>query len=199
MKNKLRFGLAAASIAVICTSPAHAFLDDILDNASSNGGDFFEDVFFGGSFGQADFSDYCNNAADCNSGDTSWKVYGGYKINETFDVEVGYHSIADISKTATTGTVTSEVSAITANAVGKYEINENIQAFGKIGVSSWGSDNSANGNADGIGLTYGIGAKVHMNETMKIRAEWERIGGVETGSSENDVNIISLGIEISGL
>ena len=195
MKNTLRFGLAAASIAIICASPAHAFMD----NASSNGNGFSEDIFFGGAFGQSDFEGYCKDAADCNAGDTSWKVYAGYRINETFDVEASYNSIADISKTASTGTVTSEVSALTASAVAKYNVNENIQAFGKVGVASWSSDNSATGDSDGTGLTFGLGAKVHMNETMKIRAEWERISGVETGGSESDVDMLSLGIEISSL
>ena len=205
MKTIRKIGLTVALFPLIASMNANAGLFDdfqLIDNAGSNGGEFFEDVFFGGSFGQAEADGFCMGASNCNGEDTAWKIYGGYTLNKSVDVEVGYHSIGDISRTTTVGTVTSteasELSALSVSAVGKYEVNETIEAFGKLGVASWTSSNTA-GDQDGTDLTYGFGAKVSMNENMKIRAEWETVPSVETGSGDSDVSTMSLGLEFKTL
>jgi len=201
MKTIRKIGLTVALFPLIAAMNAHAGMFDdfkIIDNSSSNGGEFFDDVFFGGSFGQAEADSFCMGSSDCNGEDTSWKVYGGYTLNKLIDLEVAYHSVGDLSRTTEAGTETSEISALSVSAVGKYEINETIEAFGKVGASSWTSNNST-GDQDGTSLTYGLGAKISMNENMKIRAEWETISGAETGSNESDISTMSLGIELQTL
>jgi len=201
MKTIKKIGLTVALFPLMAAMNANAGMFDdfeLIDNAGSNGGEFFEDVFFGGSFGQAEADNFCTGSTDCNGEDTSWKVYGGYTLNKLMDVEVAYHSVGDLSRTTAAGTETSEVSALSVSGVGKYEINETIEAFGKVGASSWSSSNSA-GDQDGVGLTYGVGAKISMNENMRIRAEWETVSGVETGSGKSDVSTMSLGIELKTL
>ncbi|PWQ94912.1 outer membrane beta-barrel protein [Leucothrix pacifica] len=196
MKTITKIGLASALFPLLTALPAHAGL---FDNSGSEGGDFFEDVFFGGAFGQSELDGFCGTAGDCNNEDTSWKVYGGYKINDMLDAEVSYTSIGDINRTTDAGTETSEISALAINAVGTYDVNDSVQALGKIGAASWSADNSDN-DEDGISLTYGFGAKVRMNENMKIRAEWENISDVKTaGDRESDVTTMSLGIELDTL
>lgn len=195
MKTITKIGLAAL-FPLISATPLQA---GFIENASTSGGDFFEDVFFGGAFGQSEADGFCNNATNCNGEDTSWKVYGGYKINHIVDAEVSYQNIGDISRTTAAGTEVSEISALSAHAVGKYRINQTVEALGKIGVSSWNSDNK-DGDESGVGLSYGFGAKVDMNESMKIRAEWETISGVETSANtESDITTMSLGIELQTL
>lgn len=201
MKTIKKIGLTVALFPLLAAMNANAGMFDdfeLIDNAGSNGGEFFEDVFFGGAFGQAEADNFCTDSTDCNAEDTSWKVYGGYTLNKLMDLEVAYHSIGDLSHTKVSGTQTSEISALSVSAVGKYEVNETIEAFGKVGASSWSSSNTA-GDEDGVSLTYGIGAKVSMNENMKIRAEWENISGVETGSGDSDISTMSLGIELNTL
>jgi len=202
MKTIKNIGLSVALLPLIAAMNANAGMFDdfeLIDNAGSNGGEFFEDIFFGGSFGQAEADGFCKTTTACNNEDTAWKAYGGYNLNKMMDVEVAYHSIGDISRTTANGTETAELSAISINGVGKYEVNETIGIFGKIGAASWTSTNTA-GDEDGIGLTYGFGAKISMNENMKIRAEWETISGVNTGgSSDSDTSTMSLGIELKTL
>lgn len=196
MRKITKIGLATALFPLFAALPAQAGL---FDNSGSEGGDFFEDIFFGGSFGQSEADGFCDTNSGCNDEDTSWKVYGGYKITDMIDAEVSYHSIGDINRTTDTSTETSEISALAINAVGKYKINDSVEALGKIGAASWTSDNS-DGEESGIGLTYGFGAKVSMNENMKIRAEWETISDVETaGGTESDISTMSLGIELDTL
>ena len=195
MKTITKIGLATALFPLLSALPAHAGL---FDNSGSQGGDFFEDVFFGGAFGQAEADGFCGSATDCNNEDTSWKVYGGYKINDTFDAEVSYQSIGDMNRTGD-AVETSEMSAVAINAVAKYDINDSVQAIGKLGAAGWSTENT-DGDESGIGLSYGFGAKVHMNENMKIRAEWENISGVETGGGrDSDITTMSLGIELDTL
>ena len=193
MKTIHKIGLATVLFSAIAAMPAHA---QFIDNASTNGGEFFEDVFFGGAFGQSEADGYCNGSEACNGEDTSWKVYGGYKINPMLDAEVTYYSLGDINRTTEAGTQTAELSAIAFSGVGKYQVNDSIEALGKVGIASWSSDNSDDDDS-GIGLSYGFGAKVALNENMKIRAEWENISGVSTGSGrDGDVSTMSLGIEM---
>jgi len=201
MKTIKKIGLSIALFPLLAAINAQAGMFDdfeLIDNAGSKGGEFFEDVFFGGSFGQAEVDGFCKSSTDCNAEDTSWKVYGGYTLNDSMDVEIGYHSIGDINRTTAAGTEASELSAISIAGVGKYEVNETIELFGKVGAASWTSSNTS-GETDGTGLTYGFGAKVSMNENMKIRAEWETIPDVDTGSNESDVSTMSLGIELKTL
>ena len=201
MKTIKKIGLSIALLPLLASINAHAGLFDsfeLIDNAGSNGGEFFEDVFFGGSFGQSEADGFCESSSNCNSEDTSWKVYGGYTLNSLMDVEVAYHSVGDLSRTTVAGTEASELSALSLSAVGKYELSDTIEAFGKVGATSWTSTNSSN-DKDGVSLSYGLGAKVSINDTMKIRAEWEAIPDVDTGSSETDVSTMSLGLEVKTL
>ena len=201
MKTIKKIGLSFALLPLLASMSANAGLFDdfeIIDNAGSNGGEFFEDVFFGGSFGQSEADGFCDASSNCNGEDTSWKVYGGYTLNSLMDVEVAYHSVGDISRTMASGTETSEISGLSISAVGKYEINDTIEAFGKVGATSWTSTNSS-GDKDGVGINYGLGAKVSLNDSMKIRAEWEAVPGVETGTGESDISTMSLGLEIGTL
>lgn len=201
MKTIKKIGLSIALLPLLASMTANAGLFDdfeIIDNAGSNGGEFFEDVFFGGSFGQSEADGFCESSSNCNGEDTSWKIHGGYTLNSLMDVEVAYHSVGDLSRTTAAGTEASEISALSISAVGKYEINDTIEAFGKVGATSWTSSNSS-GETDGISVNYGIGAKVSLNDSMKIRAEWEAVPGVDTGTSESDISTMSLGLEIGTL
>ncbi|PID46769.1 MAG: hypothetical protein CSB47_02290 [Proteobacteria bacterium] len=195
MKKITKIGLATALFPLFTALPAHAAL---FDNVGGDG-NLFEDVFFGGAFGQSEADGVCNGASECSDDDTSWKIYGGYKITDMIDAEVGYHNIGDISHTKGGSVQTSEISAFSVNAVGTYDINDSVQALGKVGAARWSSDNS-DGDESGFSMTYGFGAKVSMNESMKIRAEWENISDVKTaGGHEGDVSTMSLGIEMDTL
>jgi len=74
-------------------------------------------------------------------------------------------------------------------------LNNNV--FGKVGAMRWSSDNTS-GSQDGFGVTYGLGAKMSLNETTKLRAEWEKLPNIETSASDKtDVNMLSVGVELS--
>ena len=199
MKTIKKIGLAVALIPLLGAMSAQANIFEV-NNASSQGGDFFEDVFFGGAFGQSEADGYCGTSSRCTEDDTSWKIYGGYKINDMIDAEVAYNGIGDLSRGDDPSNVeASDISALSISAVGKYDINDSVEALGKLGVTRWASSNN-DGDEDGFGINYGFGAKVRLNETMKLRAEWESISDVKTtGGRKTDVTTMSLGIELETL
>ncbi len=172
-----------------------------VDNTSSGGASTFDDVtsrlYFGGTLGPSDAGSYCKNAGSCEDKDTAWKIFGGYKITERLSAEAAYVNLGDIHKTTGGIVQNSDVSAFTAAAVGTLPINDQFDIFAKVGAMRWSSDNTA-GDESGFGMTYGLGAKMHLSEKTKLRAEWEKLPSIETAPGEKtDVNMLSVGVELS--
>ena len=165
-----------------------------VDNTStSEGGGYANRIYFGGTIGPSEGTSYCSGVTNCEDKDTSWKIFGGYKVINKLSAEVAYVNLGDMHKNGEN----SDVSALTATAVGTLPISQRFDVFGKAGVMRWSSDNTA-GTESGFGLTYGIGAKMSLNETMKLRAEWEKFPDVKTSNTEEtDVNMLSVGVELS--
>lgn len=152
-------------------------------------------IYFGGSFGASEAENYCTVTSGCEDKDSSWKGFVGYNINETFSAEATYTNIGDLHKN---GTI-SDISALSLSGVANIDINDQFGVFGKAGFSRWKSKNT-DGDKSGSNLSYGAGAKVSLNESMKIRAEWERLPDVSTSHTEkSDIDMMSIGIEISTL
>ncbi|MGK0270287.1 MAG: OOP family OmpA-OmpF porin [Cocleimonas sp.] len=165
-----------------------------VDNTTSGRSDLFSNGYYvGGAIGQSEASTYCNGASGCEDSDSAWKVFGGYKLLDKLSIEGAYLNLGDIRKDGQN----SDVSAFAAYGVGTLPVTEKFDAFAKLGATHWKSENT-DGNQSGFGMAYGIGAKMTLNETTKIRAEWEKILDVETSNSEkSDINMLSIGVEIS--
>ncbi|MCK5810254.1 MAG: porin family protein [Cocleimonas sp.] len=152
-------------------------------------------IYFGGSFGASEAENYCSVTSGCENKDSAWKGFVGYKINERFSAEAAYTSIGDLHKKGTT----SDVSAFSVAGVANIPINDQFGVFGKAGFAHWKSANT-DSEKSGSGLTYGVGAKVSLSETMKLRAEWERLPSISTSNTEeSDIDMMSIGIELSTL
>lgn len=168
-----------------------------VDNTSGDNGGVSNPYYFGGTIGPSEGGNYCSGATNCEDKDTAWKLFGGYKFTDKISAEAAYVSLGDLHKGTGATSTNSDVSAMTVNAVGTIPVTEQFDVFGKVGAMRWSSDNSA-GDESGFGATYGVGAKMHLNETTKLRAEWEKFPGIETGPSEKtDINMLSIGVELS--
>lgn len=152
-------------------------------------------IYFGGSFGASEAENYCTITSGCENKDSSWKAFAGYNINETFSAEAAYTSIGDLHKAGTS----SDISALSVSALANFNINDQFGVFGKAGLSHWESENT-DGKKSGTGLSYGLGAKISLSESMKLRAEWERLPSVSTShKKESDIDMMSIGVELSTL
>ena len=152
-------------------------------------------VYFGGSFGTSEAENYCIITKGCENKDSSWKVFAGYNISETFSAEAAYTNIGDLHKDGTS----SDISALSVSGVANLNINDQLGVFAKAGFSRWESKNT-DSDKNGTGLTYGLGAKISLSESMKLRAEWERLPSISTSNTEeSDMDMMSIGIELSTL
>lgn len=204
-KSLLTFGLLSLSATASAELPKEFDYNkastNYVDNTSLGSAATFDNVankiYFGGTIGSSEARSYCTGATGCEDEDTAWKVFGGYKITERLSAEATYINLGDIHKTVGGTVQNSDVSAFTATAIGAMPINDQFDIFGKVGVMRWSSDNTA-GDESGFGMTYGIGAKMHISEKTKLRAEWEKLPSIETASGEKtDVNMLSIGVELS--
>ncbi len=187
---------------VLATSVAYADLPKAFDynKASANyvdntaGANGVSNPYYvGGSIGPSNASSYCSGASNCEDKDSAWKLFGGYKLNEKLSIEGAYVTLGDIHKNGEN----SDVTAITAGAVGTLPVTEQFDVFGKVGAMRWSSDNT-DGSESGFGVNYGVGAKMHLNETTNLRAEWEKFPGIDTSKSESsDMSMMSIGVELS--
>lgn len=163
-----------------------------VDNTSGGSG-FGNPYYVGGAMGSSEASTYCEGASGCEDSDSAWKLFGGYKVMDKLSVEAAYLNLGDIRKEGQN----SDVSAFAAYGVATLPISERFDVFAKLGAARWKSENS-DGNQSGFGMAYGVGAKMTLNETTKLRAEWEKVLDVETSNSEeSDVNMLSIGVELS--
>ncbi len=202
-KSVLALGLISLSAVSFADLPSKPFdynkaSTNYVDNTTSSGGgntisNVANKLYFGGTIGPSEGKSYCSGESNCEDEDTAWKIFTGYKITNNLSAEGAFVNLGDMHKSGEN----SDVSAFTATAVGSLPINQQFDIFGKIGAMRWSSDNTES-KESGYGVTYGIGAKMNLSDTMKLRAEWEKFPGVETsGSEETDMNMLSVGVELS--
>ena len=163
--------------------------------------------FIGGSVGQTKSGLDCTGLS-CDDSDTGYRIFGGYKINKHFAVELGY---ADLGKTTFTGTIPI-IGAVSGNAsatawdlvaVGILPIGEKFSVFGKLGFYKGDGDFSVSGAGSSsdstTDMTYGIGVQYDFTKNLGIRGEWQQyksVGFANTGGQtlEGDVDLISIGV-----
>ena len=133
--------------------------------------------------------------------DSGWKIYGGYQINQTWGAEFGYYRFGKLSLngnvlgTPITGNV--EVTGLNFSGVATLPINKDFSAFGKLGffssrakatVSS--GSLSAKATDNGTNISYGLGLGYTLNQSLGLRAEWERVDG----KGSDNVDLLSAGV-----
>lgn len=155
--------------------------------------------YVGGGFGQSKAKDLCNQVSpgvSCDDTDTAMRLFGGYKINQNFAVEVGY---ADLGKATASVPGLSEEWKATAwdfVAVGILPINQQFSLLGKIGMTSWSVDDSLTGfgtqNATGTDTTYALGVQYDFNSQLGLRAEWQNYSNVgdDNMTGQSDINVV---------
>lgn len=164
------------------------------NNTSAPRVDLFGKAYYlGGTIGQSEASSFCDGASGCEDSDTAWKLFGGYKLLENVSIEGAYLNLGDIRKSGEN----SDISAFAGYGVATLPVTKKFDAFAKLGGAYWKSENT-DGKETGFGLAYGLGAKMTLNQTTKLRAEWEKVNGIETSRSDDaDVSMLSIGIEIT--
>jgi len=164
--------------------------------------------------------DYLNNKIDTgvtnissnlDEKDTGYSLYAGMPINENLDIEISYQDFGEASLSGvsgnqfkvgsttyqftTTATIAAEADSYGIAAKPKYNINDNITVYGKLGIHSWESTlsvNAATGSAnvteDGTDIFYGAGIQVAFNNLSA------RVGYTIYDLDGEDVDSINAGL-----
>jgi OmpA-OmpF porin, OOP family len=161
--------------------------------------------------GQSDYDignvipDLINSSDSFDGKDTGFKIFGGYRFNPYFALEVAY---VDLGKATYSGTfvhpvfgpqtVTGgslETWGVNASAVGILPLSPSFELFGKIGLFGWESkarDTTGgvpfSGEADDADVSFGAGMALNVTRNVSIRVEWERFRAVD------NIDLLSLGL-----
>ncbi len=126
--------------------------------------------------------------------DTSFKVFGGYSINEHFAVELAYVDGGSVDERQGPSSVEVEVTGLTAVAVGRLPVNDMFAVYGKLGLASYDVELTFSDPFFGSGsvkesdeeVMYGIGAAFSFGQ-FELRGEYEMVD-----VSDGDFNLFSV-------
>lgn len=150
-------------------------------------------AYIGGGAGQSKYHDVDQVEAACASigavcdsddADTGYKVFAGYRFGEYMAIEGGYIDLGEAQADATAPVV----AAATLSARGGYlavlpqiPIGPSGSIFGRVGLSALDAELVATApgvrstdSSGAVGFMFGVGAEIHLSESMSLRAEWER-------------------------
>jgi len=193
MNRRIRPLLAAAAL-LLAAVPAAAPAQD--------GG-----WYVGLGIGRARSGDGCTGAAPpgitCDDKDTTWKIFGGYEINQYLGVELGLVDLGERPASVTgVGAGTAKFRIFETLVVGTLPIGERFSVYGKAGIFQWDADYSfpagTAGGADSQGkdYTYGLGVRYHFTRNAALRLEAQRYKKVGEASmtGQFDVDVFALGV-----
>lgn len=150
--------------------------------------------YAGASIGEASI-DACGDAAavgatSCDDSDTSWKIFGGYELNQNFAVEAAWVDLGEINASGPGVSVTAEGDGFVADVKGTLPLNDQFGVFAKVGLISWeleGGGVASGLDDDGTDAMYGVGAHYMFTEQFGIVGEWELY------DTDNEVDMWSVG------
>ena len=157
-------------------------------------------AYVGGQFGKSDLDLCLGDEVSCDDKDTAWRVFGGYQINRTISVELGYANLGETTFSfggADTGSL--EATAWDVSAVAAWPIGP-VSIFGRVGLYRMNVElrEALFGNEEDndTGLLFGLGVQYDINKNLGLRGEWMRYSSVEVfGSGEKfNPSVLSIGL-----
>jgi OOP family OmpA-OmpF porin len=152
--------------------------------------------------------------------DTSFSLFGGYRISEYFAVEAGYvdFGAAEYRSSGMVDPIGSppvpatysadfEVTGLTATAIGAVPVGSAFDVHGRAGIlfadteiseratmSSSAASNSF--SADSQDFFYGLGVGLQVGQNWSFSLDWQQFKDVgdEDETGETDINRLSLGV-----
>ncbi len=190
--------LTIAIVNFIVIASANAAANDPFSFSGSDSTDPSFNVnklYYGGSFIRSDMGNFCNNSPECDSKDIGWELYGGYHWKDGIAAELQYIAAGDVQNE--TKNIRSEISGFGLHVAKSIPLNEKLKIFGKAGMFRWSADNT-DGSRSGTDWSFGIGSTYQINDTFRIRGEWQRAMDIETSlSTSSEVDLLSIGVELN--
>jgi len=167
-----------------------------------------EGWYIGAGGGSTKFRSACNGFAgpgSCDDNGVYWKVFGGYQFSAYFGIEIGYVDFGKAERQTTGVSDTFEATGFEANLVVTVPFTQAFALYGKFGTYRWDVDRVVTGAGaftagdTGSDLTYGLGARDNLTNSIALRAEWQRYfsmgDGFTTGSFDVDAYLLGIAIK----
>lgn len=161
--------------------------------------------YAGFGLGQSTAQDACDGISgpgiECEDQDTAFKLFGGYRVNPNFAVEIGYTDLGEVSASfAGFGTISIESSGVEVLAVASAPLGPQWSLYGKAGFFRWDLDvNDGTGlvgsfSESGTDLTYGLGASYDFSRDSAFRIEYQQYTDIGDPPDPTDVSVIGAGL-----
>jgi len=159
----------------------------------------FAQGYLGAGFGVSHLNIDCEGTTSCDTSDTGYKVYGGYKFAPMFAVELGY---LDFGKAKLAGFGTNyygysylvngdvKVSAFTLAGVARLGVaNVNTKAAASVYGTEYYNESETKAK-----LYYGLGLEFAFNKNIKgvVSADFTQS---ELSGEKGDVRLIGIGVQ----
>lgn len=133
---------------------------------------------------------------------TAYKVYGGYKLDQRFGLEVGYADLREAEKSGNGARVASKPQSLYVAVTGTLPLNEQFSVFGKLGAARThvkltasvpGYSESA--SDDRASAYASIGAAYALNANISLVAEYEYFDKIAKGDGGHiKADLLSVGV-----
>ena len=169
-------------------------------------------IYVGGALGRSSYSLSSSNRAPVPWGGeksskagTAYKLYGGYRLTETFGVEAGYARLGRVSQWSTNGAY-SRLQAGTgqvfyAAATARLPLGESFALNGRLGIArgrisgdnNWAAPNQRISGGS-TGVMVGFGAEYRMTQNLSITADYDYFGKL---SKQAKGGMVTVGLKAS--
>lgn len=169
-------------LAMLAAAPA-AWADD---NGPAAGTPFYVGLDLGhASLSRGSISASGAASSGIDGSGSSWSVLGGYYFTDNIGVELGYHDYGKPAAFRQTGLAVQEcpvnfscpqVSAITAEFLGKLELVPMLDGILRLGVQEWDVGSPGGQLLDktsGSAFVYGIGVSRHFDYNLNLDITYE--------------------------
>lgn len=113
--------------------------------------------------------------------DTSYGLFGGYKLNESIDIELGYRNLLNKSATSGSASANLKVASWQASGVFKLPLSTDFNFYARLGLNSIRLNASASypgynqtGSANETKLLAGLGISYNISKEVGLRAEFQK-------------------------
>ena len=159
--------------------------------------------YVGADLGRSDAKRWCLGvgSASCDHTSAAVKIFGGYQLDETFAVEIGYVNLGKFKARFPGGdTDEAKVSALEASIVARWPLAPRFSLFGRFGGYYGTVKETSFGESfeDSKGdLTFGVGVRYDLTRKVAVRAQWQRyldMGGpnVALGAGTGDLSSVDV-------
>ena len=153
--------------------------------------------FIGGSIGKASLNDDFDGLVVDDS-TTAYRIVGGWRFNDYFALEGGYHDFGDFEQefddNGTTSVAKLSADGFTLGASGALPLGERFALTGRAGMFFWNGtaeiNNVSQATPEDKNLYLGAGVRFNVTEKFRLTGDWTRYELESTPS-----NVYSIGLE----